>query len=74
MVIERTPKSESAHKAEPREESFPAVPAGARTRDVSITSPQLYHLAIPANNSDENNNNDNSNFIISLLTHSQSTG
>ena len=37
--VERIPKSESAQKVDPREENYPAAPAGTRTRDESITSP-----------------------------------
>ena len=32
---------ESAQKVDPGEENSPAVPAGIRTRDLSITSPAL---------------------------------
>ena len=39
--VERIPKSESALKVDPGEENSPAVPAGIRTRDLSITSPVL---------------------------------
>ena len=39
--VERIPKEESAQKADPGEENSPAVPAGIRTRDLSITSPAL---------------------------------
>ena len=35
------PKLESAQKVDPGEENSPAVPAGIRTRDLSITSPAL---------------------------------
>ena len=31
-------KTESAQKVDPGEENFPAVPAGIRTRDLSITT------------------------------------
>ena len=34
-------KKESAQKVDPGEENYPAVPAGIRTRDLSITSPTL---------------------------------
>ena len=39
--VEWIPKSESAQKVDPGEENSPAVPAGIRTRDLSITSPVL---------------------------------
>ena len=39
--VERIPKLESAQKVDPGEENSPAVPAGIRTRDLSITSPAL---------------------------------
>ena len=39
--LERIPKWESAQKVDPGEENSPAVPAGIRTRDLSITSPAL---------------------------------
>ena len=32
--VERTPKKESAEKVNPREEKFPAAPAGIRTRNL----------------------------------------
>ena len=37
----------SAHKVNPAEESSPAAPAGARTLNLSITSPAFYQQAIP---------------------------
>ena len=45
--MERIPKQESAQKVDPGEENSPAVPAGIRTRDLSITSPVLYPLSYP---------------------------
>ena len=41
---------ESAQKVDPGEENSPAVPAGIRTRDLSITSPVLYPLSYPRPN------------------------
>ena len=38
----------SPHRKLPGEENAPAAPARTRTRDLSITSPSLYHWAIPA--------------------------
>ena len=35
-------RNESAQKVDLGEENYPACPAGIRTRDLSITSPQLY--------------------------------
>ena len=39
--VERIPTLESAQKVDPGEENSPAVPAGIRTRDLSVTSPAL---------------------------------
>ena len=36
--MERIPKYESAQKVDPGEEDSPAVPAGTRTLDLSISS------------------------------------
>ena len=36
-------RNESAQKVDPGEETSPAVPAGIRTRDLSITSLTFYH-------------------------------
>ena len=36
-------RNKSAQKLDPGEGNSPAVPAGTRTRDLSITSPSLYH-------------------------------
>ena len=41
-------KSESAQKVDPGEENSPTTPAETWTQDLSITSPSLYHWAIPA--------------------------
>ena len=48
MGEEWIPKWGSAHKIDHGEENSPAVPAGIRTRDLSIASPSLYHWAIHA--------------------------
>ena len=39
--LRATVVTESAQKVDPGEENSPAVPAGIRTRDLSITSPAL---------------------------------
>ena len=41
-------EQESARKVNSGEENSPAAPAGILTRNLSITSPALYHQAISA--------------------------
>ena len=41
--VERIPKKESAQKVDSGEENSPVIPAGTRTRNLSITNSSLFH-------------------------------